>query len=268
MSRFLAPIIKEIGPGRLRDLTPGKIRALAKRMYPNLKPQSLNTLVLCPVSAVLNHAHQFGLCNPIRIKHFKAEGARIQQTIDREWLYAFMRAAPPHLAAFALFCFTTGSRPQEACNLRPEHFDLDKGIAIGGITKNGKHRVYYLTPEMVSMLRVLPPRRISKGPHTGEHRVFGFTDARSIRREWIKVCEAAGLEYRTRYEAGRHSFFTEVIVRHGVDVVTAAKLGNVSPQIALQRYAHADAPEKAAMKVFGTKSAQRKRRKLKVVGES
>jgi hypothetical protein len=118
------------------------------------------------------------------------------------------------------------------------------------------------------MLRNLPPKLIETGKHAGEYRVFGFSNAESIREPWIETCKAAGLEYRTRYEAGRHSHFTETIVRHGKDIVTAAALGNVSPQIALQRYAHADAPERVAMEVFGTKSAQSKRRKLKTVGES
>lgn len=179
-----------------------------------------------------------------------------------------MRHAPARVAAFALFCYTTASRPQEACNLRPEHLYLDEGMAIGDVTKNGKRRIYTLVPEMVAMLRVLAPQPVTQGTHKGQMRVFGYGGKNSITKPWRKACLDAGIELRTKYESGRHSFFTEVVVRHGVDVVTAGKLGNCTPAVLLRRYAHADAPAKVAMDVFGAKSTQLKRRKLKSVGDS
>jgi hypothetical protein len=264
----LKPIIKEIGDTKLRTISPQMVRSLAIRMMPHCKPQSRNTSVIIPISAVLGHAHQCDMCGPVRIRRFPTRDERIARPIDQEWLRAFMKHAPQRVAAFAFFCYSTASRPQEACNLRPEHLRLDEGIAIGDVTKNGKRRVYVLVPEMVSMLRVLPPQPVTQGPHKGELRVFGYGGKNSITKPWRKACRAAGIEERTKYESGRHSFFTEVVVRHGVDVVTAGKLGNCTPAILLRRYAHADAPAKVAMDVFGTKQTQAKRGKLKTVGKS
>ena len=268
INRLLVSIIKAWNKMLLRDITSQKARSLAIRLLPNCKPQSRNAAVITPISAVMGWAHQAELCGPIRIKRFDVVDERIAETIDREWLAAFMRHASDRVAGFALFCFTTGARPQEACNLRPDQLRLGEGKAIGGVTKNGKRRIYVLVPEMVARLRVLPPKQVTQGPHKGEWRVFGYGSQRGLLAPWRKACLDAGIEYRTRYESGRHSFFTEVIVRNGADVVTAGKLGNCTPAILLRRYAHADAPHKMAMKIFGAKQTQAKRRNLKTVGES
>jgi hypothetical protein len=89
-----------------------------------------------------------------------------------------------------------------------------------------------------------------------------------MRDAWIKVCETAGLDHRTPYEAGRHGHFTETITRQGMDIPTACAIGHITAQIALRRYAHAEKAEQKAMEVFGTKSTQRNRGKLKTVGKS
>jgi integrase len=267
MSANLAPIIKEIGAVRLRDITPVTVKGLARKLYPNVKPQSLNTLVLAPVSAVMNAAHQHGLCAPIKIKRFSAKNVRIARAIDRDWLDQFMRHADPHLAALALFQFTTGARPNEACALRPDQLDLERGVALSDATKNGKRRVFYLDPEMVAILRNLPPVTVKKGRHTGELRVFGYSHPQSLLSPWTRICKAAGLDYRTRYESGRHSCLTNLIVEHGADVSTAARLANVTPQVALKHYVHAGEPSKLAHGVW-QKMTQNRKSKLKIADES
>jgi integrase len=267
MSAILAPIIEEIGTVKLRDITPVMVKGLARKLYPNAKPQSLNTLVLSPVSAVMNAGHQHGLCAPIKIKRFPAKDVRIARAIDREWLDHFMRHADPHLAAFALFCFTTAARPNEACALRPDQLDLEHAIALSDATKNGKRRAFYLDPEMVALLRNLPPVKVKEGRHASELRVFGYAHPQSLRRPWARICKAAGIDYRSRYESGRHSCLTNLIVEHGADVSTAARLGNVTPQIALKHYVHAGEPSKLAYDVW-QKTTQRRKTKLKIAEES
>ena len=147
----------------------------------------------------------------------------------------------------------------------PISFAWTKGRPLGASRRTGSVGVYVLVPEMVARLRVLPPKQVTQGPNKGEWRVFGYGDKHGLRRPWKKACEEAGIEYRTQYEAGRHSFFTETVVRNGADVVTAGRLGNCTPAILFRRYAHADAAEKLAHSVFGagTKQTQRKCGKLK-----
>ena len=77
------------------------------------------------------------------------------------------------------------------------------------------------------------------------------------------ACKAAGLDYRDRYESGRHSSFTEMVTRQRVDPVTAGKIGNCTPAVLMRRYAHAEKAQQTAMEVFGKKLAQRNRKKLK-----
>ena len=273
MSAFLVPILRELRNHRLVDISPNLVKGLARKLYPNCKPQSWNTTIIAPVSAVINHVHQDGWCPPIHIKKFRARDARLQQPGDREWLHAFMAAAIsmklPHLAALAEFCFQTGARANEACKLRPDQLDLDNERALSDVTKNGKRREYILVdPEHVALLRHLQPQAIQKGNYAGEIRVFGYPNPRSLLEPWQKVCKAAGLVYLTRHEAGRHGHLTETIVRCGANVVTASKLGNVSPQVAIEKYAHADAPEKLAREIFGTKTAQGNRERAKKLAAS
>ena len=235
----MKPILRLVGNMKLKDFTPIMAKSAARKLFPNAKPQSWNTMVLCPLSAIINAAHQHGLCAPIPIKRFAARDERIAQPIDREWLDQFMKHAEPHLAALALFQFTTAARPNECCKLRPDQIDWERCIAWSDATKNGKRRAFYLMDEMVSCLRGFAPVLIQQGRHAGEYRVFKYAHPQSLRRPWTRACKAAGLDYRDRYEFGRHSSFTEMVTRRGVDPVTAGKIGNCTAQILLRRYVHA-----------------------------
>ncbi len=260
----LAAILRKIGRMRLAQITPGKIKALACELHPGLKPQSLNREVIIPARAVINHAHFHGLCGPIKIDGFRAEGEKQQQAVDWEWIDRFREHAPPHLGALALLMFTTAARPKEALSLTPGDLDLDKNIGLVGRTKQGWGRILYLSGEMAAILRELPPVT----SRHGEVKVFPWTDSRGLFVPYRKVCKAAGIPFRTPYEAGRHSMTTEMVVRQGIDVVRVARLGNFSPEVLLRRYAHAEGLDNLAEEVFGTKSAQKRRKKLKLIAKS
>ena len=146
--------------------------------------------------------------------------------------------------------YTTGARHGEAIKLAPAHVDPERKIAVLGKTKNGDPRIFYLTDELVEVLRVLPPRAVNFGH--GPLRVFGYAHRNSSHRAWGKVCERASIPYRMPHEAGRHSFATEALVRCGIDPVTVAQLGGWrNPTQLLNRYAHAEDLGTVAEKVFG-----------------
>jgi hypothetical protein len=90
---FLEPIIKEIGKHRLAKITPNAVKALAPKLYPGAKPQTWNRQVIKPVRAVINLAHENGMCSPIRIKGFQEKDKKPRRAIDRVWIDAFMKAA-------------------------------------------------------------------------------------------------------------------------------------------------------------------------------
>lgn len=272
---YLTPIIPKIGKQRLARITGGQVRALAKELYPDSKPQTWNRQVLVPISAVINFAHDSGMCPPIRIKRFAPRDRRVKVAIDRAWIDRFRaHAITPYVAAYALFIHTTAARSSEAIMLRPDDLNLDQRHGRSRtITKTGHRREFWLTEEMARELRQLPPKQIRWGKYKGEQRIFGWADCKGPIDPWKETCRRAGLEYVTPYEAGRHSFATEGITRQERNPVMVAKIGNwQDTRTLLANYAHPEDMEGFAEEVYGrnigTKSAQRVRKKLKIVGKS
>lgn len=272
----LAPIVKAIGKHSLRSVTPAKVKDLAKRLYPNLRPQTWNRYVIVPVSAVINHAHQHGLCPPIRIARFAAEDVRERTAVTREWIDRFRAGAlelyggqhshlGERLAAYALFMFTTAARPTEATQLTPEQLNLPEHIGESRypIRKGkGKHerRKFYLTEEVATELASLEPREIGWGRSKGELRVFGWADKLGPLPTWKAVCKHAGLAYRSPYEAGRHSFATEAVTRQERNVKVSAAVGGwKDASVMLKHYAKVEGANEFAEEVFG-KTKQHKKK--------
>jgi integrase len=247
--RYVAALIKALGKKRLSMIKPGDIKALSLELYPKAKASTRNVSVIRPCTAIINHAAELGMCHPIKCKSFP-EPRVLRHAVDRAWINAFMARATPRLGALALFMYTTGARLGEAVALEPKHLDLDGKRAILPRAKNSDPRIYYLTDEMVDVLRALPPRRTHGG--RGPYRVFGYAKNTGPQTAWKRVCSRAQLPYRMPHEAGRHSFATEALIRRGIDPVTVAALGGWrNPTMLLQRYAHAENLGTVAETVFG-----------------
>lgn len=251
--RYLEPLIRHIGRQRLATITPGALNSLALKLYPDGKytNSTRNTCVLKPARAVINFAHQHGLCHPMKVKGFYE--AKVERPAgDRVWVDAFMAASVDRrLRVLCLFMFVTGARIGECIVLEPDHLDLDAKIGVGPPAKNGDPRTYYLTDELVRELRLLAPAKTHYG--RGDVRVFGWAHRQAIQKAWRATCERAGIAYLTPHEAGRHGFGTETVVRQGMDIVTAAKLGGWrDPTVLVRRYAHSKGLGKTAEATFGT----------------
>lgn len=265
---YLTPIIHSLGKLKLAQIKPGAVRSLAKQLYPNAKPQTWNRQVLVPVSAVINFAHDLGMCGPIRIKRFAPEDEAIRRAIDRDWIDQFRaHAVTPYIAAYALFLHTTAARPTEACRLDPKDLDLDNRYGVSSIkTKTGSRREFWLTEEMAEELKRLPPKKIRWGQFKGQWRVFGWSDCCRPIEPWKETCRRAGLAYVTPYEAGRHSFATEGVTRQNQNVVMVAKIGNwKDTRTLLKHYAHPEDMSGFAERVFGTKPSHGKTKNMRIV---
>lgn len=274
---YLTPIIKAIGKERLANITPGSVKTLAKQLYKDVKPQTWNRQVLKPVRAVINCAHEHGLCGAMKMNGFPEKNKKDRRAIERGWIDSFMYWAIkenlPRLAAYALFMFTTGARPNEAVRLSPHHLDLDNKRAYIEVTKNGDGRTFFLTKEMVEVLRNLPPRQIQWGKFKGEWRIFGWADAKGPLKPWKKICALANITPVLPYEGGRHSFATEAVTRQERNVVSAAKVGGwKDPTVLMKHYAHPEQLGEFAEEVFGKPTgapvAHDWRKKPKIVGGS
>jgi integrase len=252
--RYTAPLVRVLGKRRLASIKPGDLTALALKLYPKAKAATRNRSVLKPARAIINFAHQRGLCPPIRVQRFREPQLPDRPAGDRPWIDAFMTAAPERrLRVLALFMFITAARIGECMKLEPEHLDLDNKLVNGPPGKNGDPCVYYLTDELVHELRLLEPRRTHYG--RGPLKVFGWADKQGVVKAWRANCVRAGILYLTPHEAGRHGFATELIVRQQIDPATAAKLGRWRDKaLMLNRYAHARGLAAAAEAALGSKA--------------
>ena len=125
---------------------------------------------------------------------------------------------------------------------------------------------------MMAELVALKPKR-PKNLKTGQvlsPRVFGYGSSTGYNNRWKTICKRAGIPYLSAHRAGRHGFYTELVVRQGVDPVTAAKAGRWSDAtLPMRIYAHAETDEAAVRARFRTNHVQvapvkkRKNRKTK-----
>ena len=242
--RFLLALLDKWEKVKVKDLTPEAIRRAAPEIYPGRAPATWNRQVITPARAVINYAAECGFCHHIRVRRFP-EAKKERTPGDRVWLEKFMNAChKPNLAALARFMFETGARIGEATKLRWENVNLQEGKASFGMTKNGEPHTVWLSPAMVADLANLET----------EFKVFGFSTRHSVYRAWNKAVNEAKIEKLSPHEAGRHGFGTEMIVRHGVDIPTVAKMGNwKSHRLLSETYAHPERERETIMKVFGGK---------------
>jgi integrase len=236
--RYIRRIVAELGKRRLATIKPGDLKDLAKKLYPNAKNATLNRSVIKPARAIINFAHERGLCHPIMVKGFY-EALVERPAGDWDWIDQFRASATdPRVSVLALFMFVTAARISECLALEPKHMDLQAKTATLPTSKNGDPRVYYLTDELVEELRKLPPRATHYG--RGPLKVFGWAGHQGPDKAWRATCARAGIPYLSPHEAGRHGFGTETVVRKGIDVVTAARLGGwKDPTVLVRRYVHA-----------------------------
>lgn len=262
MARYLVPILRRIGKERIKDITPASVRALARKMYPTAAVDTWQRQVVTPIRSVINNAHELGKCAPIRIRSFdQDERIRQDRLRGREsrvpkkpgswpWLEAFITEAAPRDAALAYFMFRHGARVSQALEMdRRTDLDLTNGRARVPPTKGHDAEWVALDPEEVVMIANLPL------PYRGiaRHRVFGIGGGRSgaLYARWKTACAAAGIEYLSPHAAGRHGFGTEMIVRQGVDPVSAARQGRwASPAVMLKTYSHEEDSEARVRDAF------------------
>ncbi|MGB6087748.1 tyrosine-type recombinase/integrase [Parvibaculum sp.] len=259
---YLARVLLEIGDHRVRDITPKQVKTLAKKLYPGASVDTWRRQVVVPVRAVINAAHEDGICPPIRIKAF-TKNERIAQDRSRgkdsgvkrkpgswEWVLAFKSHADPRLGAMALFMFTTGARITQTMEMkRKGDLDLFRKRVRLPAAKGHPAQWVDILPEVAATIGALPKPE----GKLNQERVFYYAGRRSgwFYREWKRACEAAGIEYLPPHAAGRHGFGTEMIVRRKMDAATAAQQGRwSSAKVLLDTYAHAEGGSASVQEAF------------------
>lgn len=261
-ARYLKPIVRRIGKLRVKEITPEFVRQLAKKMYPNAATDTWQREVLTPIRSVINNAHELGKCAPIRIRAFSKDDRQRQDRIrgaesrtpkkpgSWPWLNAFMAHAEPRDAACAYFMFRHGARIGQALAMkRSTDMDLGAGRLRVPPAKGYDAEWVDIDPELVVMLANLPKPYRSKAAGYVFHIGGGRNSA--MYKRWQAACEAAGIEYLPPHSAGRHGFGTEMIVRQGINPVSAAKEGRwANPSVMLKTYSHPEGSKEAVREAF------------------
>jgi len=228
-SRFLDRVEDHFKEVLVKDITAGRIRQMAIELYPQCSGASRNRMAIVPAQAVINHAAESELCQPIRVKRFKVD-AKVKEPATLEWIKAFQREASPAIGALALFMFLTGARIGEAIALDWQDVDLEARTALIRETKVGGERKAHLPDMLVAALANVP--KVSGRP------VFVYQHPDDVWRAWEGAIRRAGIKDLSPH-CCRHGFATGLL-RAGLDVVTVAKLGGwKTPAQVLKTYGHA-----------------------------
>lgn len=242
--RYIAPIFAKWERKLVREIKPGNVVDLARKLYPNAGPATLNRQVITPVQAIINHSAKRGLCSPVRFERLKVP-SKPKRVASEQWLSRFMEHANPRMGALALFMALTAARISEAVALDWSEVDLANCTAVLLKTKNGDTRTATLPSPLVQVLSELPGKK-DKG------KVFGYKSRQSIQTAWATAERRAQIEHIPPHDAGRRLFAT-LMIRSGVDAVTVAKAGGwKSQRLVVEVYAQPDDPKRAVEKAFGT----------------
>lgn len=270
-AKQLLPILDEIGEMPLGTITGALLKSLGRKLKPNACTDTWWREIVTPARAVINNAHEHKGTPLLRVKRYDkferiAQDQRRRKTsrveripATRDWVEAFCAAADPHNAAMLRFMFETAARIDQAISIEPE--DLRPRSCEVRIKAQKGHPEGWITvsPQMMAELVALRPKQ-PKNLKTGEllsPRVFGYGSSTGYNNRWKTICKRAGIPYLSAHPAGRHGFFTELVVRQGVDPVTAAKAGRWSdPNLPMRIYAHAETDEAEVRARFRTNLVQ------------
>ncbi len=236
--RFVAQLLEHFAGRRLHEIDQAAADAAARALYPEASAATRVRQVYTPLAAILNHAARSGLCAPVRFRRPRAT-TPVRPAAEPEELEAFLAAAPPRLAALALFMALTGRRIGEAVRLTWGDVNLGRGEALIRRTKNGEPAVAHLPPAVVAALANLPGAREERAL------IFGYSSRHSVYGAWRRACARAKIRSLSPHEMGRHTFATWMRRYAGLDLRALMEAGGWKSVQSVLRYAKVD-PEETA----------------------
>lgn len=273
---YLANILTkrpDVGVKYLDTITGKYLRNLGYDIHPDAATDTMWRQVVTPLRAAINNLHDLGRAPHIRVKAY-TEKERIEQDTKRgtqsrverkagskEWVEAFCAYADPYNDALVRFIFETAARIDQAVSLVRDDLDLMNHRVWIKAAKGHPAQWVTISRGMMIQLANLPPKQ----PHNRktnrklEHRVFGYADRGGYRKAWATICKKAGIELLPAHSVGRHGFYTELVVRQGVDPITAAKAGRwKDPALPNKTYGHAETNEADLRERFRTNPVHKK----------
>lgn len=264
-------IVAEIGSKPLAQITGQFLKSLGPKLKPLAGTDTWWREIVTPARAVINNAHERQGTPAIKVRQYsnneritqdrkRKKASRVPRTpADADWVNAFCKAADPHNAALLRFMFETAARIDQAVSLKPS--DLDPGESQVWLKAQKGHDAMWVKVSDAMMAEMLAlPKKLTRNPRTGkllEERVFGYNSSTSYNNRWKTICKKAGIPYLSAHAAGRHGFFTELVVRQNVNPIVAADAGRWSDaSLPMRVYAHPETDEAALRERFRTNSVQ------------
>jgi integrase len=155
--RFIQPLLNHFGSKPLSEIGQAEVEACAQKLYPGLRPATINRMVFTPVSAIMTHAAKRKLCHRPAFDRPKQPKGRVQWLTLAE-ADRLIEACSDHLRPVVIFLFYTGCRVSEALDLDWRDVDLRRSHATFLDTKNGDDRGIFLHPKAFAALANLKHR--------------------------------------------------------------------------------------------------------------
>jgi integrase len=252
----LAKVMPYLEHLEISRISPQLIKSLGPKISPNNSCDTWHRQFVVPVRAVINNAHQEGLCSQITVRdHTALERARQDARRGKKsrqekkpgnwiWILTFRKHAGPHLGAMCQFMYESAARIGQSVMIPPSDLDDENESVLVPAAKGVEARWVRVSSELFAELKNLPlkrPRRKNKSDPQHSYRLFGFADRGSVYKQWKAVCKAAGIELKMPHAAGRHGFATEMLNRQKVDLHAVAEAGGwADPSMVAKVYGHAE----------------------------
>lgn len=242
-TRFLKPIIDQLGGVRLADIDQAMIEKVARTLYPGRAPATLNRQAIAPISAVMKHAHGRTLCDFLRIERMKEPRGRIRWLTpnDAERLIA---CCSQHMKPLVTFLFYTGARLSEALYLDWQSVDLGRAHVHFAMTKNGEGRGIPLHRRVVLDLGNLKHRdgQVFRRPDGLPYEVKEDGGGQ-IKTAFKGACRRAGITDFSPHDC-RHTWATWHYMANR-DLLALKTLGGWKTERMVFRYAHVNTAQHA-----------------------
>ena len=244
----LKPLLADLGSVRLTELTAHDVRSALTNMAARYSTRTLQKAHNC-LTRVIRHAEAHDLVRrnvSALVDLPQGQPGRPSQSLTLEQATALlMSSTSSRLHAFIVLCLLTGVRSEEARALRWDQVDLEAGTvavwqsvrAHGDVKTEKSRRTLKLPQLVVDALRAHRARqareRQDAGPLWQENGLVFATsigtplDSHNVRRDFRKVCRAAGIGARWVPKELRTSFVS-MMSHRGVPVEEIARLAGHS----------------------------------------
>ncbi|MBR2657221.1 MAG: tyrosine-type recombinase/integrase [Loktanella sp.] len=275
-AKQLLSIDREIGSMPLTKITGKMLKSLGPKLKPLASTDTWWREIVTPARAVINNAHELRGTPAIIVRQYSSNERVSQDTkrkktsrvpripSDQNWIAAFCEVADPHNAAMVRFMFETAARIDQAISMTPD--DIDPVECKVWLKAQKGHDAGWVKVSKAMMVELVAlARKLTRNPRTGkvlEQRVFGYNSSTSYNNRWKTICKKAGIPYLSAHAAGRHGYYTELVVRQDVNPLKAAKAGRwADASLPMRIYAHPETDESALREHFRTKPVQSKKQK-------